>query len=159
MSLPTYHDHRNGIGIDFLDRRPYLARYLEAKELSPQRYGELARLAFNLVQAQFRLSDISQTISPHTDQKVAAQHGEVVGWQAKIDRYTDGRPGSAYVLREMIGDFSCMAAEARQPDESERELIALGQAGRINEVVVATIDEPYSWQYGPSDARDSAFAG
>ena len=156
MNLPSFGDHCRRVGVDPLDRRPYISRYLDAKNLGSDRHEELAHLAFNLVQAQFRLVDISQTVALDNAQRVAAQRSEVDGWQQKADRFLNHVPGRLF--EEMLEDFSTIAAVSRVLDESERNFVALGLAGRIGEVDVAPVVEPYSWEGGPSGKRDSALA-
>lgn len=159
MDLLSYHDYCRERDADPLVEGPYVLRYLEAKGMDENRYGELARLVFNLVQAESRLNDIIQTVATDNSQRLAAQQNEVDGWKNKVERCTQG-PVSILFYKEMVNDFRTMAAEARQPDKEERNFTALGQAGRIDEVVTKPADEGlYSWQYGPSGKRDSAFAG
>jgi len=159
MSLPTYIDHCNRIGIEHLDRRPYLERYLDAKGLDKKTYGEVAFLAFNLVRATFRLEDISQSEREKNEQRISAQEAEIVGWEQKAERYLDGRPGRTSTYYELIADFGAMAVESRVPDADEREHMALGISGRIGDVVVAPEVAMLAWQSEYYDPRDSAFAG
>lgn len=159
MDLPSFRDHCRSIDADPLDKKPYILRYLEAKGWDENRYRELARLAFNLVQAEFRLNDISQTVATDNSQRLAAQQDEIVGWQNKVNRYTQG-PVSISLYKEMVNDFRTMAAEARQLNEAERNFMALGLEGRIGEVVTEPAKEgQYSWQLESSGKGDSAFAG
>jgi len=144
--------------MDRLDRRSYVERYLAAKELNIGSYGTLAQLAFNLVQARFRLADISLTEAADNESRLAAQRSEVIGWKAKADRYVHERAGRLHLFEEMIADFSTMAAAAREPDDYEQTLMALGRAGRNTEVTVDPVVEAYTYQQGSYGARDSAFA-
>lgn len=147
-----------------IDRRSYLARYLDAKGLSYEGgkggktpkgpNADLARLAFGYVQASFRLSDITQS-TPGDAHRIAAQRAEVKGWGAKTARYLAGL-SLHKIHNEMVADFTSLAEEARVPDKEELERIILAARGRINDVVVDAPSAAYSWQEEGS-GFDSAF--
>jgi len=156
MEFPTYEAHNMSTE---RNRKPFLDAYLEAKGYreSDRSAGYLAFLAFNLVNAKFRLSDIS--IFPQSQLAISAQELEILGWQAKISRFIENKHHLHSVLGVFQADFTEMATASRIPDQEDREFTALAMAGRIDEIPPKNT-EPfvYAWQRtGMGNEFDSSF--
>ena len=127
-----------------------------SEHLPSEKNYSLAYMAYQYTRSIYRLADMSQSIDANNTLRMAAQKADVDGWLAKTNRYIGGSQGWRTVFDEMVRDFSEAASSAREPDEEERAFMALGQAGRIGEVVVRPVVEPYSWE-DPTNAFESSF--
>ncbi len=167
MSLPTLIDHNNEIGIEAGDRRPYLERYVEAKNIElAEKFAdgsvavrhtlspELARLAFTFVKATFRLIDIQQSNRDDNADRVKAQQADVDVWTSRVDAVTTG-----YVaFHETIDYFTRKASDARLEDDEETRHKILGLQNRAGEIVVeAEPDSPLSWTIPDVNPPNSVF--
>lgn len=144
MSFATYEEHC--LSTDG-HRKPFLDTYLEAKGFNKNdtTFHSLAFLAFHLVNAKFRLSDIS--IYPLSQSAIVAQKSEIAGWQAKLYRFIEGKHHVLRVLDGFQVDFTEMATTSRIPTQEDREFTELAIAGRIGEIPPETSDTViYAWQ-------------
>lgn len=156
MSFPTYEAHNTSTDHR---KRPFLDVYLEAKGFNKNDHTvrSLAFFTFNLVNASFRLSDIS--IYPQSLQALTAQEQEVAGWQAKLYRFLNGKHHLLSITAAFREDFTEMAVDSRVPTQEDRDFTALAMAGRIDEVP-PEISEPFvhAWQQlGVGNEFDSGF--
>jgi len=144
MSLPTYEEHCSPQNTN---RKPFLETYLEAKGYGKKEetFHTLAFLTFNLVNANFRLADIS--VYPQSLNAITAQEQEITGWQAKLDRFMKGRHHILSASSGFQADFAEMATNSRISSQEDRDFVALAEAGRIAEIPPeASVPFIPSWQ-------------